>query len=875
MANILVRTRIVSRALVLTRLSPSTTMRLHPAIALLASVATTSALLAQRLPEVEPNGTNATAQPIAIGAQIDCSLVAAEQDWFSFTVAAPGRIRIHTTAIDTRIALLDGAGATYLAIDDDGRGSVNQYASEIQCNIAAGSYMVQVVGYDPTIAGLYSLEIADMTPVVYDGVEVEPNDSAATATSTGVLGATAKRFSGALGANTVVFSGTCDTPAVPPVVYSGVAVAPATLYSGTVGTYPLLPAITPTILVTPSVAALSLPAANPVLASYTPGMNLVMTGGVNAGLARLISASTANTITTAAFGTPNTAGSTFDIVTVNTTTVTWVNSLPVASMFTGNLGYSMVMTSGANVGLIRTISAGTGPSAFGSALTTAAWPVANAPGDTFDVICTGSNQAIRVLGGGLTPNAWNPNTGGSSLGYYHIRFTSGANAGLYRQIRSNTGSTITTETTLTAAPAAGDTFVVEKVDADYYQVVLTAPTTAVWFQINEGDNGMVYGCRYEIYDAAGNALLPATSAIVPAFGTQSGTSSSLTLRTSLIRTLPAGTYNFAIRPAQTPFTAAATMPGGVVPAGPYMLEIFAMPMDVGGTVNEVEAPGVQANNTAATAQAIVPGQIVRGNVTASTGADPTDWYGPIVITQPSLITYQTRRNSASATPMLDSTLILRDGAGAAAVTSTTGNLLDTPSSSTSGLHGRASVSFFAPGNYYIEVGSPGTTALPAMFGDYELQVSVVVAPPYVTGSFASVTSNAACGTAPQPLLTRQFTAEVPVTGSWFSRQITQMTPNFIGLDVIGFAQQPAPLDLALLFGGTPSACFLNITADIINTVLTDVNGVVELGLSIPSSTALRGTIIWEQAVDFDVSAPNGFSAQPGNFVRWIVGERSY
>lgn len=850
-------------------------MRLSPA--LLSIVSLTPALLAQRLPEVEPNDTNATAQAIVIGTQIDCNLAAADQDWFTFTVAAAGRIRIHTSNTDTRMALLDAAGTTYLAIDDDGRTSTNGYSSEIQCNIAAGSYMVQVVGFTSTTTGLYSLEVANMTPVVYDGLEVEPNDTAATATPTGPLTAGGRRFYGTLGANTVVFTGTCDAPAVPPVVYSGTVVAPTVMASSVVGNYPLLAAVTASTTITPSLTSLSMPAANPVLATYTPGMNLVMTSGANIGLARLISSNTAVSITAAAFPVANAAGDTYDIVTANTTTITWVNSLPVASMFTGNLGYSMVMTSGPNVGLTRAISAGTGPAAFGSALTVStAFPVPNTPGDTFDVVCTGSNQAIRVLGGGLTPNAWNPTTGGSSLGYYHVRFTSGANAGLYRQIRSNTGSTITTETTLTAAPAAGDTFVVEQVDADYYQVVLTAPNTGLWFQINEGDNGMVYGHRYELYDAAGNALLPASSTMIPAFGTQNGTASTLVARTSQTRVLPAGTYYIAIRNPQTPFTAATVMPGGVVPTGSYMLEVFTMPMDVGGTINEIEGPGVQANNTPATAEPFVPGQVIRGNVTASTGADPSDWFGPLVIAVPSTITYQVRRNAASLTPMLDSTVNLRDSTGAIALTATGGNLLDTPSSSTSGLHARTVVSFYlAPGTYYLDVTSPGTTALPAMFGDYELETSVVMPAPYVAASMASFTANASCGTAPQPLLTRQFTSEVPVTGAWFSRQITQMTPNFVGLDVIGFSQLALPIDLGVAFGGTTGVCFLNISPDIVSTVLTDPTGAVELGISLPSSTAVRGTVIWEQAVDLDLSAPNGFASQPGNYVRWIVGERSY
>jgi len=863
-------------------------------IALAVSSMLSPVLLAQtRVPEVEPNNTNATAQPILVGDQIDCSLPAAgDQDWFVFTVPAAGRIRIHTSNAgtgalpafaDTRIALLDATGTTYLAIDDDARGTTNGWGSELQTNITAGTYMCQVTQFALTDLGPYSLEIASITPVVYDGVEAEPNDSHLTATPTGVLGLGARRFHGSLGANTVVLAGgVVDAPAIPPVVYSGVVIAPTTMFTGVAGNYPYLPAGTFTTTATQSATPLSQPMANPPLASYVPGMNLVMTSGPNVGLARLISSNTAIAITSAAFPVVNAAGNTYDIVTTNTTTVTWVGPLPVASMFTGNLGYSMVMTSGVNAGLTRTISAGTGPAPFGSALTTAAFPVANGPGDTFDVICTGSNQAVRVVGA-LVPNAWNPITGGSSLGRFHIRFTSGVNAGLYRQIRSNTGASITTETTLAAAPGAGDTFDIEMVDADYYQVVLTAPRTGFWFQINEGDNGMVYGHRYELYDAAGNALLPATSVQNPAFGTQNGTPVATIPRTSSARVLPAGTYYVAIRNPLTPFAASTTMPAGVVPTGNYMLELFTMPLNTGSTVVEAEAPGTQTNNTTATAQPLLPGDLVQGNLTASTGTDPSDWYG-IVIPVPSSITFQTRRNGASATPMLDSTLNLRDSTGAIALTATTGNVLDVPSNSTSGPHGRIVVTFYlTPGTYYIDVTAPLATT--GSFGDYELETSALLPAPYVAASYAVFASNAGCGAAPQPTLVPLLTGvtpavnEVPATGTLFIRHITNMngTPipgGFIGLHVMGLANPPA-LDLAIPFGGTLGACFLNVSPDLVSTVISDGAGVAELRIAIPGTIALRGTVLWEQGYDFDLTAPNGFFLQPGNYGRFLVGERTY
>lgn len=838
-------------------------MRLSPL--LLSSLAFAPSLLAQRIPEVEPNGTNATAQAIPVGAQIDCNLAAGEQDWFSFTLPAATRIRIHTTGADTRIALLDGTGTIYRAIDDDSRTSTQVYASELQLNIAAGTYMIQVVGFTATIAGLYSLEIGELTPVVYTGSEVEPNDSHLNATPTGVLGTGAKKFHGTLSPDVVIGSGTVDVPAVAPIVYTSVCVPFTNILTGAVGT---LAASTTTV--TQTASAVVLPAANPLPVSLTPGMNITMTSGANVGLARLISGSSATSITSAGFPVASVGGDTFTVDTANTTTVTWVASLPVSNMFTANLGYSMVMTSGPNVGQTRAISSCTGASAFGSAITVStAWPVANTPGDTFDVTCTGSTQAIRTVGA-LVPNAYNPTTGGFLLGRFFIRFTSGANLGLVRQIRSNTAQSITTETTITTAPVAGDTFDILMADADTYQVVLTAPLTHVWFQINEGDDSFVFGHRYEIYDAAGNALLPASSVYAPAFGTQNANCSTLTPRTTQVRVWPAGTYYIAVRPPTTTFAASTTMPGGVVPSGNYMFELHTMPMSIGGTAAELEAVGVQTNNTQATAEPIVLGQDVTGNVS---GADTSDWYGPVVIPVPSTVAFQTRRNATSTTPMRDSTVILRDATGAAALTSTSGNILDGAGFPTVSSHGRISASFYlTPGTYYFDVTSPGVGA--GQTGYYVLETSVLMAAPYVAASYATFASNGSCGVAPFPTLTRQFPAEVPAIGSLFARQITNMTPLFVGLHVVGLANT-APLDLGLVFGGTPGLCFLNISPDVVNTVLTDAAGSADLQILIPPVTALRGTVLWDQCFDLDTVAPNGMSLQGSNYGRFIVGERSY
>jgi len=997
-------------------------------------------LLAQtRVPEIEPNNNAAAAlanPAFNVGDQIDCNLVAGEQDWFRFSLAAAGRIRIHTSCnttvgADTRIALLDATGTVYRAIDDDARGSTtSNFASEIQLNVSAGAFMVQVVGFGSTSAGLYSLEVDNLTPVVYDGVEVEPNNSAATATPTGVLGLGNRKFHGTVGADAVVGAGVADVPVLPPVVNAGLCSPPAIVFSGTAGVYPNLAAVAFSTTVTPSVTPLGQPMANPPLTSYVPGMNIAMTSGPNVGLGRLISSNTAVSITAAAFPAANAAGNTYDIVTANSTTVTWVPSLPLASLYVGGSGYSLRMVTGVNAGLTMAISANTGPSPFGSEITHAAFPAANAPGDAFEVICTGSTTAIRVLP--LVPNAYNPTTGvsgTSGLGAYNVRFTSGANVGLVRQISGNTASSITLASALTAAPALGDTFNIEQADVDYYQVVLTAPSTGFWFQINEGDDSFVYGHRYELYDAAGNALLPASSLQLPAFGTQNAVCSTLTPRTSSARVLPAGTYYVAVRAPQpsSAFTAAATMPGGVVPSGNYALEIYTMPMDTGATVVEAEPIGTQSNNTVATAQPFTPGAVLRGNVTASTGADPSDWYGPIFINVPSTISYQGRR-AATATPMLDSTINLRDSNGALALTATTGNVLDVPTSSTTGLHGRTIVTFYlTPGTYYIDITSPGTTALPAMFGDYEIETSGLMPAPYVAASFTSLGGNntspcattsladavpaastalsgsvtavstttsivttglvsgawatgyalqmtsgaqngliraisantatsitvAAFPAAPLtgdtwniitnntttltyattplvagtyangfyslqmtsgpnsgliraitansastittaafpaanvatntflvvqgPVLTRQFTGEVPAMGSLYSRQVANCNPFAPFIHMLGFSNTlasgsiPLPADLS---GAGITGCSLNVDPVILTAGMCDGAGVGEVQTVLPPITAFRGFVWYEQAIVQNVAA-NPFGANLTNYGRVITGERTY
>ena len=88
----------------------------------------TAGLLAQQVPELEPNDTPATAQAITAGQHINASFATTtDEDWFAFTLPAPGQANLRTvnqgtlslsTTRDTRIALYDATGTTRLAWND-------------------------------------------------------------------------------------------------------------------------------------------------------------------------------------------------------------------------------------------------------------------------------------------------------------------------------------------------------------------------------------------------------------------------------------------------------------------------------------------------------------------------------------------------------------------------------------------------------------------------------------------------------------------------------------------------------------------------------------------------------------------------------------
>ena len=632
--------------------------------------------MAQQLSEVEPNDTVAQANALAIGNQLNANLVAAEADWYTFTTTAAGYVYIYTNGLDTRFELYDATGTTLLGLDDDGRGSANAFCSFLAVNLPAGTYTLKVLGYSATTTGLYSIDLSVFAPKGFTGIEVEPNESVATAT--------------------------------PVVIPAGGAQIDASLAAPTV--------------------------------------------------------------------------------------------------------------------------------------------------QLSDVVLAGSTTTVINATAALTAAAYTPAVTG--YGRYYVKFTSGVNAGLMRQISSNTATAITC-TAFTTAPAAGDTYDVVLVDVDYYQITL-AQQSGLWFQVNEGDAPFVWGHRYEVYDAAGVPVL-ASSTTAPAFGTNAGNSSSLSARTSQIRVWPAGTYNIAIRPPTTPFVA----PYDVRTTGKYRLEVFELKMYTGTTAAEVEP-----NNSVVTATPLNPGDVGTGNLTNTTGADPSDIWGPIVITKPATIIFQSAQNGA--TPILDTTVNLLNANGTTALAGLTGNVLSPTS------HGRVAVSFGLPGTYFMEVRSGGTNTT-SQVGDYKIEVSQVIDIPYQSASYAIVASNATCGVAPFPTIALDWTSERPTLGTLFTRRVNNCpanTPMFLvqGLsNTLANGSLPLPLDLTSFGAG---GCVLNVDPAITFVGIADGAGVARFDSLYPANVSLRGIPLYEQAAVLAPTA-NALGIQFSNYGRIISGERAF
>jgi hypothetical protein len=156
--------------------------------ALVVIAATAVVLPAQKVLEVEPNDTAATAMTITPGNHVVASYATtADEDWFAFTLAAPRQVHLHTvaqgtlvlgTSRDNRIAIYDATGTTRLAWNDGAVGTM----ADCGVTLPAGSYTARVALKAGT-AGAYDLDFYTLPPRTIDVVEAaEPNGAADPAT---------------------------------------------------------------------------------------------------------------------------------------------------------------------------------------------------------------------------------------------------------------------------------------------------------------------------------------------------------------------------------------------------------------------------------------------------------------------------------------------------------------------------------------------------------------------------------------------------------------------------------------------------------------------------------------------------------------------
>lgn len=149
-------------------------------------------LVAQKVSEIEPNDTPAQAQSITAGMHVACTYTATaptDDDWFAFSLAAPGQVHLHASAggtlssgisRDNRIAIYDASGTVRLAWNDSATGNM----ADCGVTLPAGSYTAVVNLKTGGVAGNdYGLDFYVLPADPIDTVEgAEPNDATGTPT---------------------------------------------------------------------------------------------------------------------------------------------------------------------------------------------------------------------------------------------------------------------------------------------------------------------------------------------------------------------------------------------------------------------------------------------------------------------------------------------------------------------------------------------------------------------------------------------------------------------------------------------------------------------------------------------------------------------
>ena len=448
----------------------------------------------------------------------------------------------------------------------------------------------------------------------------------------------------------------------------------------------------------------------------------------------------------------------------------------------------------------------------------------------------------------LRVTGWGPFTTGS----YQLEF------GKMGTIAATGNESEPNDSRLQATPIGGgaiiDGSLSSATDEDWYRIALGGPNAGVWFEILEGEAPWVSNHRYEIYDSAGALLAPTGT-----FGENTGNSSNTMIRSNELRCWPAGTYYLVIKNS----TSASGL-GAQIPQGNYRLRLRTMPMGF-NPVAETEP-----NNTIQTANPITLSGAVTATITTANGADPSDIYGPVTLTTPRVLQFQTSQGATA--PLLDSTIRLLDENGAILGQWTFGNTLTTTS------HARATVNFSTPpGTFYFEVLSPGIN--PSQGGSYQFAIGSSV-PNYVPATYSIDDVNNAClgSNGSRPTIAIESSSELPVLGTNFSRRVTSLPPSspvFLneGLSTqVGLGGTIAlPYDLGAM--GAPN-CLVYVDPAASQLYFGSPTGELTISTNQPNLVAFRGIPIFEQAIVLDLAA-NTLGLTTSNYARRILGDRQY
>ncbi len=163
--------------------------QLCAAAALACGLATS--LAAQKVNEVEPNDTAPAAMPIVAGQHVVASYSSlADEDWYSFTLAVPGQVHVHTVASgtlslgvsrDNRIAIYDATGTVRLAWNDGAVGTL----ADCGVTLPAGNYTARVGIKSGAVPAGYDLDFYVLpAAIINTGEAPEPNDAASPTPST-------------------------------------------------------------------------------------------------------------------------------------------------------------------------------------------------------------------------------------------------------------------------------------------------------------------------------------------------------------------------------------------------------------------------------------------------------------------------------------------------------------------------------------------------------------------------------------------------------------------------------------------------------------------------------------------------------------------